>query len=383
MYTTRAAASCFAQQCRRASLHFAYGDASVSFDQTQRVNWSMRSNVDHENLLGTTDEQDERVEQLFGVDHHAWVRPVKDASNECKVDPERRVLWEQALYSQCPDLRNDYLHIWSQGVPQKVSGKNLWGNFGSKYVDYYAGMYPNRDEKSPGQYWKNMCDQHLHSHVVWSQEKAKELERFGGAFGLPTDDYQTHNGVMPFLSANAFRQFKYRIHEPIVRELNQLTDGGKGTVTDLLRNTTGDLRRLAVEHQALTLFAKSMYPRGGALRSEFADILAVDLGGKEKVVEKMLEAALCLTEVDGFVWLAIQHGKDDKLVVTATTGSDHPTYHSSTPIAALVVKKEIWSIDYDNVQEYAERFISVFDWDFAYRAYCHALKLPPPEPLVF
>eukprot|EP01060_Flectonema_neradi_P035589 TRINITY_DN6592_c0_g1_i1.p1 TRINITY_DN6592_c0_g1~~TRINITY_DN6592_c0_g1_i1.p1 ORF type:complete len:398 (+),score=61.42 TRINITY_DN6592_c0_g1_i1:62-1195(+) len=350
------------------------------------INWRHRKDAKRDGEMSVTSKSDEATIGLFGNDPVGpWVHPIKDVSHSGKIDNERKTLWEEAMYTQRPNLMNDQTHINAERIPSAVGGSHpMVRNKQDPFPNArFVGMYPETHSDHPGNHWKNINSQTLYSHMLFQQSKAAESERFGGEFGLPQDDYPTQNGVLPLFSAEKFRNLKYRVHEPIVRNLNKLTDGGKTTIKDILSlSLDNEKLAAAAEHSAWCTFWSSMYPRGGVLRDEFKAILEKDFGCLDQFHLEMVKGASDIySKGGGSVWVVLNSNKKLE-VIPMLSGPNHPYQENCKIIANMIVTKDTVN-GYDSAAEYSQRFLSVFDYDFAYASYCSATGVVAPNPLVF
>ena len=236
-------------------------------------------------------------------------------------------------------------------------------------------------------------------------------ERFGGEAALPTDDYQTHNGVAPFLSAELYNAMKYDLHEGVVRELNAANGGKLGDVGNLLSNqkfTQPELGTLASRHIDLTIFWRSIRPRGGVIREEMTPVIAKSFGSPAQMAHRIVSEAEAIASQHDSATVAVVYNTRTELLelISYATGGTHPLETNyKRPITTLILEKDYWSRSYDSVyvcflcllklaplrtafiikhlQEFAERYMQVYDWDYAAAAYAAAVGIPRPEPLVF
>ena len=220
--------------------------------------------------------------------------------------------------------------------------------------------------------------------MLFEQSKSAETDRYGGEFGLPKDDFQTQNGVLPLLSAEKFRNLKYQIHEPIVRELNAITDGGKVSLLDILRLTLDEKKlSIASAHSAWCTFWGSIYPRGGVLRPEFNEIIERDFESVSGLEAAFTTQGTALySNGGGTVWLVLNEATDKMEVISILSGPKHP-YHMNYKIIAAMIITEDTVKGFDSSSEYIDRFLSVFDYDYAYASYCEAKGIMKPSSLVF
>eukprot|EP01061_Rhynchopus_euleeides_P047199 TRINITY_DN9343_c3_g1_i1.p1 TRINITY_DN9343_c3_g1~~TRINITY_DN9343_c3_g1_i1.p1 ORF type:complete len:390 (+),score=135.30 TRINITY_DN9343_c3_g1_i1:80-1249(+) len=380
-----------ARQVRRESTGLAGGLRTAAADRTGtplapfvgRTSWSRKYDSLQEERHTHSTQSDEKVEALFGVDHHPWVHPVKDTRLDGRQDAHRRALWELPLYTQSADLRNDLTHIWAQRVPQTVAMTDPMKQFANekRAANVYYGMYPESFAENPGQFWKDMASKSVYNHMLQEQEQAREQERYGGDKALPTDDYQTHNGVAPFLSSEVYNELKYGHHNSVVRALNAF--GDSRDVATILQTTSDDeLRALAAEHLSLTVFWRSIRPRGGPLREEYAEVVEESFGSPS-IFGNQLVSAASSAEEGATVWVMCDSTTGKLEIVVINKGESPTSNVHKTPITALVILEKYWSQSFDSVKEYAERYLQAYDWDYAAAAHAAAVGNPRPEPLVF
>eukprot|EP00755_Sulcionema_specki_P020109 Sspe_Gene.71130::Locus_42107_Transcript_1_1_Confidence_1.000_Length_1271::g.71130::m.71130 len=372
------------RQCRNVFLTNAPRDSKG----TKMFAWNL-ANWEHvQYYAAASTEADEKVRELFGSDAMPWVHVVKEASNLGVVDPEAYTVWEAPLYYQSPELRNDWLHKWKESVPEKAGydGKGvLMLQHDENGPEHYLGMFPDKDAESPGAFWRRHLAKFEKGHMLWKRVQERELARYGGIFGLPIDQYQTHNGVLPLLSPTAFRKMKYHMHEVVVRELNKLNAAAGNRFTSLkeCHDIGGATFTKAVAlHHGFTVFVKSILPRGGALTADVLALIEDSFGSKEAMFAEVCEAAKCVER--GFVWI-VWNNRSEKLEVQAVPYDESilSDAQGRPGLAALAIFPEIWSLDYDSKEEFVERFSRVFDYQYLLAAYADATGQPRPEPLVF
>eukprot|EP00756_Hemistasia_phaeocysticola_P050922 Hpha_TRINITY_DN26102_c0_g1::TRINITY_DN26102_c0_g1_i1::g.155468::m.155468 len=341
--------------------------------------------VDVEYRQALSSIEDEKTQELFGVDHLPWVHTVKDPLTSGRLDPEHHLLQELPVYSQIPDVRNDWGHHARQGVPRKIAEPHELMFHWGQSQNYYLGAYPNKDAAAPGEYWKSVLSKQLPTGMHWERSKARAGQLQGGPFGLPGDDYNTLEGVPPLISALGWRALKYDTHEPLVRALNEALPAlHRNAATDVQTITNlgkQGVSELAAEHEGLCIFYKSVRPRGNVIRDGLAQELSAAFGSLEELRAGFVAKA---GEADGFVYLVYN---TDTLTFSllATDKGTSPREQSlfNVPLLACPLQPAAWNTDWDSKEEFAARFLDVADWEFVTSVIAHARNEPQPEPLVF
>eukprot|EP01062_Namystynia_karyoxenos_P083453 TRINITY_DN959_c8_g1_i1.p1 TRINITY_DN959_c8_g1~~TRINITY_DN959_c8_g1_i1.p1 ORF type:complete len:438 (+),score=169.60 TRINITY_DN959_c8_g1_i1:116-1315(+) len=357
------------------------------------LNWRHPRSQGVEKMAAYSEAADEKTQELFGVDHLPWVHVVKDPVTTGRGDPEHHLLWERPVYSQWPDPRNDWVHRWRQGTVEKLpKAEQFMKSFKPGQAHkHYLGCYPDSSANNPGDFWKSFLSKQLHSGMEWERSKERALTRYGGVFALPGDDYNTLQGVLPLLSPMGWRQIKYCIHEPIVRQLNAalpetLRTNPANDLENVISSFGGsnpEVESLACRHEAFCVFYKSVRPQGNVLRPELAAEIASAFGSVDGFKAEFIKAGEAL-EGDGFAWLALDHSSNSLKVVALSCGvSPRQSGGGLVPLLCCPLHEGCWGTDWDGRGEFLRAFFGVVDWEFLLQALAHARGQPAPEPLVF
>lgn len=384
---------------------------------------------------------DEKVVELFGHDIWPWVH-VPAGSQELGTagNGEYHIRWEQAVYSQMHDVRNDLVHHQVESSPHRMVNPPqdvlfAWDSADPEHAPSYVtntsgpqqvyyGAYPDRYGHNPGKYWEQLLNNKgaVQTRMLWDQSKKRTQARWGGHFVLPGDEWNTIEGVKPLLSALGWRNLKYNHHETLVKELNAalppaLKNNAYLDMPTCLKhldfNHFAELRALAMEHFGLCIFYRSIRPRGGIMRAEVGEELVQNFGSVNGFIDQMYEAGVSYDgegDCDGaFLWLLQEYDGGGENTLHGSGSSEYAlkivvSEKGETPYAALErqdgdfgrafdealhplmacpLGKSAWGTDYDSRDEFLARFFDVIDWDHAHLERNATRRLDPPQQLMF
>jgi Fe-Mn family superoxide dismutase len=189
-------------------------------------------------------------------------------------------------------------------------------------------------------------------------------------FELPTLPYP-EDALDPYVSARTLSFHYGKHHRAYVDKLNELvkgTDLSGRPLTEIIKTTAGDGKRVAIFNNAAqtwnhSFFWSCMKPKGGGVPSgELAAKIVGAFGSFENFKKEFTEAAATQFG-SGWAWLV---GDKGSLKVVKTENAFTPVAYGQTPLLTIDVWEHAYYLDYQNRRK---DFITAFmdhlvNWDF-------------------